>query len=140
MEVDFTPLMEVAGTALLALLSVAVVWGRGKVIRLLNIREDSETRAYLDEALRNGIRAVNARMGDLIDQHGRVTISNQQTAAVVDYVVGQVPDAVNRFNLSRSQIEDMVAARVSQTVEMDRWQAGRIIEAAAEPTNSEPAS
>lgn len=123
--VDITPILNGLISIFMAVLSAGGVYGLKRLSRWLNLKEDGETRAYLDEGLFNVIRAVNAQLRVTADQHGRIEVDDRMLAEAVRLVRDHFPDAVDRFRWNQDQIEDALAARWGAASQMHAWRARR---------------
>lgn len=110
-EIDLTPILEVVLTGLAALLAVGGELVRRNVSSLLNLKEDSEVRVYLDQAIFGGINFANGVARDLAARNATVT-TNERVATAANYVIEHVPDAVNRFDLTQGHLEQIIRARL----------------------------
>lgn len=78
----------------------------------VGIDVDEKTRAYLDEALLNGIRYAEQRVLKRAADLGPIEIENEFIATTASYVLGKVPDALAHFDITDEHLVDLIVARL----------------------------
>lgn len=95
------------GAGLLYLLKLARDWFRAQTGVQLQI-SDEQVREVLDRAIQYGIALVVGRLGE----RAQVAVSSAQLAAIANYVIAAVPDALARFGITPERLQDMIRARL----------------------------
>lgn len=87
----------------------------GRISSKLKIDIDAQVRAYLDDALYNGIRWAENKAISLAENVKDPHVQSQIVSDAVNYVLDKVPDAVNHFGLTAANIDALVKARLVKT-------------------------
>lgn len=110
--------------ALLQILAAGVLALGGYAIQRLaawlRLREDSEVRAYLNQALDRAVELALAEARGRLPTYSRIAHPEINVAVerAAEYVAARVPDALRRFGVERPALRDMVSARLATRMPM----------------------
>lgn len=111
-------LLQLAATGVLALGCYAITHLAG----WLQLREDSEVRRYLNEALARAVDLAEGELRRMMSASGmirgpHIKPTAEQINAAIDvaasYAEERVPDALGRFGVSSPGLHEMLLARLS---------------------------
>lgn len=121
--VDFTPLVELLASLLMAGLMAVITFGVKYLKRRIGLADgemDAQVRDYLETAIHNGLRyAVGKAVPTTIVLDGR---NAKVIADAANYVTKAVPDALARFDLTPDKLESMLEARLHSHLPTTRKQ------------------
>ena len=107
-----TWIFPILSTVLLALAGVLATWLARKFAALLHLQSDDVVRQYLERALDAAAQlGLNKAMAEG-QKLGAVDLHNAAAAHGAQYVIDNVPDALNRLGITPDQVEDMIRARL----------------------------
>lgn len=112
-------ILQALASAGLELVATALLAGGGvvlhRVYRWLGVSQDAQVRAYLDQALVNGIAWAQRRAADRLGIPPVGTGEAERlVTAVAEYVQGRVPDAVAHFGIDEPGLRRMIEARLAR--------------------------
>lgn len=107
--------LQVMGTLLVTVLTIAVPVIAMKILKVLNLQGDEKARAALESALQNGIAITAARLK--VAQASGVTFTpeeekQQLIAGAKAYAEPKVPDAIKRLGVA-DHLDEVIEARVA---------------------------
>jgi hypothetical protein len=113
MEVDFTPLLEIA----VSLVVLLAGWGIKRVASSLGLDIDDKQRMALESMIEKGVGYATKRM---TGPDGQISfeLESEFVAKVADYVADSVPGALKHFKVDprtpegRAKLERMIEARM----------------------------
>lgn len=111
--VDFAPLVNLAFSFLVPVVSVLAAWLSTKIARLLGLKSDNEIRRYIEPALQNALAYGQRQVGDLPLTYD---LKNQIVAAAVNYAISQVGDGLKKLGVDEDGIARMLHARLEANV------------------------
>lgn len=104
-------LLQLAAASVLAVGGYAIQ----RLAAWLKLREDSEVRIYLNQALERGIDLALSEARGRLPTYAR--LAPPELADAVDlaanYAKGRVPDALSRFRVDDVALRNMIAARLA---------------------------
>jgi hypothetical protein len=104
-------LLQLAATCLLALGGYAIA----RLSTWLKLREDSEVRGYLNQALERAVDLALAEARGRLPAYAR--LAHPEVNAVVEraaeYARAAVPDALARFRIDSAGLKERVSARLA---------------------------
>lgn len=111
MEVDFTPLVEIAISLLaMALSTVAAVVGMALKAKF-GIEIDTTKEGVLNRAIDRGLEyAENFVLGD--DGKLSVPVNNMMVKWAAEYVIDKVPETLEHFKITEDRLREMILARL----------------------------
>lgn len=110
--VDFAPLINPVLDAMVMGIAALVGWAINHATILLKLKQDSEVRAYLEDAAYAGINLARAKAGDALAGKLTVDVKIALAAEVGEYLIARVPDALKRFGLTGDALKDYVLGRL----------------------------
>ena len=112
MEVDLSPILNVAIDLLAVVLMALGTWALAKLGRKLGLEADDQVRLYLNDALERGIGWAKEKATRDAQDLARVEVRNKAVAEAVNYVIERVPDALKHFELDEQRVKKLVEARL----------------------------
>lgn len=111
MEIDLTPILEVAIDSLAVVLMALGAWALEKLGRKFGLEADDQIRLVLREALEKGVGYARERAREQGYDFARIDVRNEAAANAANYVISRVPDAVSHFGLDADGLRELVRAR-----------------------------
>jgi hypothetical protein len=115
--IDITNLLEVVLSSLAGLTAVGGFWLKKRFAQWLDLKEDSEVRTYFDAAIDNAVGYMNAHARAVAEANDTVISRDEKLEVGANYVLGLVPDAAARFNLTQDGVEQLLLARLGMEEE-----------------------
>ncbi len=111
MQALLDALLQLAASGVLALGGYAIT----RLAAWLKLREDSEVRAYLNQALERGVDLALAEAKGRLPTYARLAHPEVDavTERVAQYARDTVPDALARFRIDSAGLRDRASARVA---------------------------
>ena len=110
--ISLVPILDIAiqlfGAALMAVGS----WAVTMLSKKLKLSNDSEVRAYLQDALQRAVSFGVERAREQAKDIGTVEVRNEVVADAANYVISKTPDALKKLGISEDSIQDLVRARL----------------------------
>lgn len=110
--VDLTPLLQLAITFAVALLSALGAWAIKRVGDRLGLEADDKRRAYLNEALEKGLVFAAERGVAAGADLKRIDVRDRMVTAAIEYVLPKVPDALQKLKITPDDLRQMLEARL----------------------------
>ena len=103
--------LQLAGAALMLFGGYAIQ----RLATWLKLREDSEVRAYLNQALERGVDLALAELRGRLPAYARMANPEVDAAVerVAQYARDTVPDALARFGIDSAGLRDRAKARLA---------------------------
>lgn len=110
--VSLAPAIDAVLAALAALLLALGTFAIQRLLGWLKLSQDEKVRAYLEDALQNGIAFARARVSSRAV--GSIDVKSAVVAEAANYAIARVPDALKRFGIDQDGVRDLVQARLGR--------------------------
>lgn len=118
--VDLAPVITPVIEALFGVVAGLASWAIRHLTAWLKLKQDSEVRAYLKDAVYAGINVARAKAGEALAGKLTVDVKLALAAEVGEYLIDRVPDALARFGLTGEALRDYVLGRIGDPLPMLR--------------------
>lgn len=108
-KIDLRPLLDVVWPLIVTVVAAVLSLLARKALSWLKLSEDKMVREYLEVAIVNGLELARQKLGAV---PLTLTTKHQAVAEASDYVIGRVPDALKRFDLTEASVKRLVEARL----------------------------
>lgn len=108
-KIDLRPLLDAVWPLIVAVVAATLSLLARKALSWLHLSEDRMVREYLEVAIVNGLELARQKLGTITPG---VTTKSQVVAEAADYVIGRVPDALKRFDITEASLKCLVEARL----------------------------
>lgn len=111
MQALLDALLQIAAAGVLALGGYAIQ----RLATWLKLRQDSEVRAYLNQALERAVDLALAEAKGRLPAYARLAHPEVTTAVerAAEYARTTVPDALRRFGIDGDGLRDRISARIA---------------------------
>ena len=113
MEIDLTPILNIAVDLLAVVLMTLGGWAVARLGRKFGLEADDQVRVYLNEALASGIGWAKERAKSKGEDFATIEVRSQAVADAANYVIERVPAAVRHFKLDEARVRQMIEARLA---------------------------
>ena len=110
--VDLAPVITPFVEALFGVVAGLAGWAIRHLTIWLKLKQDSEVRAYLEDAVYAGINVARAKAGEALAGKLTVDVKLALAAEVGEYLIDRVPDALARFGLTGEALKAYVLGRL----------------------------
>lgn len=110
--VDLAPVISPILEALFGVVAGLAGWALRHFTVWLKLKQDSEVRAYLEDAVYAGINVARAKAGAALPGKLTIDLKVALAADVAEYLIDHVPDALARFGLTGEALENYVLGRL----------------------------
>lgn len=119
--VDFQPVLALIIAIIGAVIIAVLRPGTKALVAYLETKSgielDASTRAYLQTAIDGAVSWATQKVGDgLKDKSVTLDVKSELVAHAADYLLDRVPDALEHFGLSAKDIEQLIEARLNQSL------------------------
>lgn len=111
--IDLSPVLQLIIETLGAVVLALATWVVGKFGKKIGLENDAKIRAYLDEAIKNGVAFAEQKLKEQADKIDEIDVKNVKVAEAANYVINAVPDAIKHFGVSPEKLKDLITARLS---------------------------
>lgn len=85
--------------------------------RKTKIEVEDSMRAYIDEAIHNGLHFAKSRILDHTNRIENPTVKSAVVATAANYVLNKVPDALHYFGIEdKNDLEERISARLEKAL------------------------